>query len=159
LTEERVISGATVSDLDIDVFKTFLQRLGLEVTQAPQPDLVADLRNRGVVDDDGNVARPTLYGLLCFGRQPHSFSVTRSAWLDLVLYQWTDRASEVILGGEARGRVDEQVERAVGWLKGLAIQETYNELERIARPLAPIRALREGLVNAVAHRDYAITGS
>ena len=53
----------------------------------------------------------------------------------------------------------EQVRRAVGWVRGLGRFETYRGLVREDVPLIPEKALREAVVNAVAHRDYAITGS
>lgn len=60
--------------------------------------------------------------------------------------------------GEAKGTVDEQVKRAVGWFAGLGRFESYGEL-RQDRRLLPSKAIREALVNAVAHRDYAIVGA
>ena len=41
----------------------------------------------------------------------------------------------------------------MGW------RENYRGILREDRPLLPEPALREALVNAVAHRDYAITGT
>jgi len=51
------------------------------------------------------------------------------------------------------------VRRAVGWFAGLGRFERYGNLLREDRDLLPSRAIREALVNAVAHRDYAIVGS
>lgn len=83
----------------------------------------------------------------------------QTAWIDLVAYDGTDRAADVILHGEAKGRLDEQVERAVGWLKALGINERYEGIHRTESLVVPERAFREAIVNAVAHRDYAIIGS
>ena len=159
MTEEQIVPGSSVADLDLDVFDSFLRKSGLDLDEAPQPDRLDDLRNRGIVGIDDNEARLTLYGLLCFSRQPQSFSPTRNAWVQLVAYAGTDRADETILTGEARGRLDEQVERSLGWIKALGIREEYGEIERQDRTLVPLRALREAVVNAVVHRDYAILGS
>ncbi len=79
--------------------------------------------------------------------------------MQLVACAGTDRADETILTGEAKGRLDEQVERALGWIKALGIREEYGEIERQDRTLVPLRALREAVVNAVVHRNYAILGS
>ena len=51
------------------------------------------------------------------------------------------------------------MDRATGWFKGLCRLERYDELRREDILLLPIKALREALVNAVVHRDYAVTGS
>lgn len=159
LTEEQLVPGTSPSDLDLEVFESFLRRLGLELEEEPTVDRLDDLRNRGVVALDDDTPRLTLYGLLCFGRQPQSFPPTRSAWVQLVAYAGTDRASESILTGEAKGRVDEQVERSLGWLKSLGVREEYGPIERTDRPLVPLRAFREAVVNAIVHRDYAVLGS
>jgi predicted HTH transcriptional regulator len=159
LTEEQIVPGTTPSDLDLEVFESFLRRLGLDLEEDPRLDRLDDLRNRGVVALDDGTPRLTLYGLLCFGRQPQSFPPTRSAWVQLVAYAGTDRAAEVILSGEAKGRVDEQVERSLGWIKALGVREEYGPVERTDQPLVPLRAFREAVVNAVVHRDYAVLGS
>ena len=74
-------------------------------------------------------------------------------------YQGGDRASTALQVAEAKGRLDDQVERAIGWFKGLGRFETYRGLIREDRWLLPEAAVREALVNAVVHRDYAVIGS
>ena len=159
ITEEQMIPATSTSDLDLEVFESFVRRLGLELDDEPRLEPVDDLRNRGVVRMEGDEPRLTLYGLLCFGRQPQSFAPTRSAWIQMTAYAGRDRTEEVILSGEAKGRIDEQVERALGWIKALGIREEYGPIERTDRYLVPLKALREALVNAVVHRDYAVLGS
>jgi len=159
LTEEQIVPGTLPGDLDLEVFDSFLRRLSLDLEEEPRLDRLDDLRNRGAVALDDGVARLTLYGLLCFGRQPQSFPPTRSAWVQLAAYAGEDRASEVLLSGEAKGRVDEQVERSLGWLKSLGLREEYGPIVRTDHPLLPLRAFREAVVNAVVHRDYAVLGS
>ena len=70
-----------------------------------------------------------------------------------------DRSTANGASTEGKGRLDEQVQRAASWVRGLGKVETYGGLVRADTPLVPERALREAIVNAVAHRDYAITGS
>ncbi len=160
LTTEQAIPESGPDDLDLRIFRRFLERQRLDLVEEPQPELLNDLRNRGVVTLEAGEPRLTLYGLLCFGREPQKFRPTLNAWIDMVAYSGSDRASDVLLHGEARGRIDEQIERALGWFKALGVQETYtDEQRRVDRPRVPLRALREGLVNAVVHRDYAILGS
>ena len=65
----------------------------------------------------------------------------------------------MISAGSANGRLDEQVRRALGWMESLGWGKSYEDLAREDRDLLPGPAIREALVNAVVHRDYAITGS
>ncbi len=44
-------------------------------------------------------------------------------------------------------------------MEALGRTETYDGVFRQERPLIPRNVLREALVNAVAHRDYALTGA
>ena len=159
LTEERAIQGATAEHIDIGAFHSYLHRLGFDIDEEPQPDAVDDLRNRSVLVEVGGDVRTTLYGVLAFGRSPQAYPQTRNFRIECVAYAGDDRASEVLQVAQGAGRLDEQVERAVGWFLGLGRFETYGNLVREDRHLLPRAAIREALVNAVTHRDYAITGS
>ena len=159
VTEERAIEAADVESIDVHAFRTFLERLGLDLTTEPQPDLDGDLRNRGVLATIGSELRATLYGVLAFGKEPQSYAQTSNFWVECVAYAGVDRADEVLQVAEGKGRIDEQVRRAVGWLRGLGRVERYRGIHREDTLIIPERAIREALVNAVVHRDYAITGS
>ena len=47
----------------------------------------------------------------------------------------------------------------MGWIRSLQRREVYRGLFRQDVSLVPEAVLREALVNAVIHRDYALTGS
>ena len=159
LTEERAIQDATVEHIDLAAFHRYLQRLGFETDEEPQPDPEDDLRNRGVLVDIGGEARATLYGVLAFGKTPQRYPQTRNFRIECAAYAGDDRASEVLQVADGAGCLDEQVDRAVGWFLGLGRFESYRNLVREDRHLLPRAAIREALVNAAIHRDYAITGS
>ena len=159
LTEERAIQAATTAHIDMQAFRSYLQRMGLDIEDEPQLDDEDDLRNRGVVTDLGGILHPTLYGVLAFGKVPQSYPQTRNFRVECVAFEGCDRASDVLQVAESAGRLDEQIQRAVGWFANLGRFESYRGLIREDRPLLPQAALRESLVNAVVHRDYAITGS
>ncbi len=159
LTEERAIEAADISAIDVGTFKDYLERLGLDLQTEPQLELENDLRARGVLTEIGGAHRATLYGLMAFGRQPQATPQTQNFWVECVAYAGTDRADEVLQVAEAKGRLDEQVERSMGWVLGLAHREEYRGIVRKDQALLPRRAVREVLVNAAGHRDYAITGS
>ena len=159
LTEERAILDAAPAHIDLAAFRFYLQRLGFDTTNDPQPDSEDELRNRDVLTEIDGELRATLYGVLAFARDPQRYTRTRNFCIECVAYAGNDRASEVLQVANAAGRLDEQVERATGWFLGLGRFESYENLIRSDRHLLPRRAIREALANAVTHRDYAITGS
>ena len=159
LTEERAIQAAIPEHIDLQSFREYLQAMGIDILGDVQPDSLDDLRNRGVVTELGKEIHSTLYGVLAFGKEPQRYPQTKNFQIECVAYEGNDRASRTLQVADARGTLNEQVSRAVGWFSALGRFESYRNLLRIDRPLLPEPALREALVNAVVHRDYAITGS
>ena len=159
LTEEQAIQGAPPSHIDYDAFLAYLDKLDFDTRTEPQPSSEEDLRNRGVLVELGGELKASLYGVLAFGKHPQRYAQTRSFCIECVAYAGKDRASEVLQAATAKGRLGEQVDRSVGWFLGLGRIESYEKLVREDRYLLPRDAIREALVNAVIHRDYAIIGS
>lgn len=60
---------------------------------------------------------------------------------------------------EAKGRLVDQVNQAIGWFRSLGRSERYEGLYRTDIPPVPEDVLREAIVNAVIHRNYAVNGS
>ena len=158
-TERQSIPSAVVDDVDFGAVRAFLKAQGLETDAAPQPARDDDLRNASVAEELDGVLRPTLYGLMVFGRDPQAFPHTPNLFVQCAAYGGTDQAADVLSAGEGRGRLEDQVQRAMGWFRSLGRREVYDGLRRRDVPPMPEPALREALVNAVIHRDYAITGS
>ena len=158
-TEQRTVSSATARDIDIGAFRSFMQAQGKRTEGEPQPDVDQDLRNASVCEWLDGALRPTLYGLMVFGRDPQGHPHTTSLFIQCAAYAGADQAADVLSAGEGKGRLDEQVNRAVGWFLSLGRRESYRGLYRKDIPSVPEEVLREALVNAVIHRDYALTGS
>ena len=159
LTEEQVIRAATIEDIDHKAFRSFLRAQGLDTDDDPQPTLEEDMRNAGVLAMSDEELHPTLYGTMVFGRDPQNHPQTSSFFVQCAAYDGLDRASDAISVADAKGRLEDQVSRSLGWSRSLGRRETYRSILREDVPLVPERALREALVNAVIHREYAITGS
>ncbi len=159
MTEEQIIRPARVEDLDENHFRRHLERQGFGKRRARQPDLLSDYRNFELVSELETEPRPTLFGMLAFGREPQRFSHTHSFLVRCTAYQTPRRNRRVLLSFDAQGRLDEQVRRMLDWAKSFGKREFYDGPVRRDIPLLPLEALREAVVNAVVHRDYAITGS
>ena len=158
-TERQIVSSATASEIDMEAFESFMRAQGKQTDDGPQPETDDDLRNASVCAELDGVLRPTLYGLMVFGRGPQRYPRTLSLFVQCARYAGLDRAAEAISVGEAKGRLEDQVGRAMGWFQSLGRGERYHGLRREDLPLMPEHVLREAVVNAVIHRDYAQTGS
>ena len=159
MTEDQVIPSAEEHHVDLAVFTAHLRAMGLKPDEGPQPSMTDDLRNRGVTADLDGTLRPTLYGLLAFGKHPQQYPQTGNFVVRCAAYLGDDQGSEVISASESRGRLEEQVNRSLEWIRSFGWREEYQGLYRRNVPLVPEDALREALVNAVVHREYSITGS
>ncbi len=159
LTEEQTVAETGPDDIEKEAFRRFMEKLGIDLSDEPRLPFEKDLRIRAVLAKRAEEMNATLYGLLAFGKDPQNHPQTRSFWVECVAYDGPNRADDVIVSGEARGRINEQVDRAMGWFRGVPRQERYDNIQREDRPVVPEAALREAVVNAVCHRDYAIVGS
>ena len=158
-TEEQVVASASVSDIDLDAFRSFMREQGRNIDDDPQPPVDSELRSASICELLDGVLRPTLYGLMVFGRNPQEHPHTLSMFIQCAAYAGGDRSADVVSTGEAKGRLDEQVQRSMGWFRSLGRKERYRGLYRLDDSLVPEPALREALVNAVIHREYSTTGS
>jgi ATP-dependent DNA helicase RecG len=142
---------ASLDDLGWDRVERYLTALG-GVSRNAQ-DL---LLRRGCLGDLGGQVRPTVAGLLLFGRDPLRW--VRSGQILVVRYSgrsMTDR----FVKEEIRGTLPDQIHLAeasvvANMQKGVHL----SGLERIEEGEYPPAAVREVIVNAVAHRDYQIRG-
>lgn len=125
--------------------------------QSPPVPWLDLLRHSGVSgrDTDG-VDRPTVAGLLIFGEDPTDF--LPSAFIEAARYcgtEWSSSglAREIRLGG----RVTDQIDAAVAFVA--AAQAPGGDCGADSAAPYDLRVVEEGVVNAVAHRDYSIHDS
>lgn len=136
-----------------------MRKQGRSTEAFPQPAIEDDLRNGSVCDLLDGVLRPTLYGLATFGRTMQEHPHTTRLFVQCAAYAGADRASEVLSVAEAKGRLGDQVGHALGWFRSLGRGERYDGLLRTDIPMLPEDVIREAVVNAVIHRNYAVTDS
>lgn len=148
--------AASMDDLDDGL----LHRYATSFLGGPPPnkkDAVLELlHRRNCVVKEGNAWRPTISGYLLFAEEPQR--AFPSAEILLARYSGKQMADEFIRE-IVRGPLPEQVNRVQAWLvANMRKGSRINSLRREDRSEYPIPAVREAIVNAVAHRDYAIRG-
>lgn len=145
--DEEPVEGARLEDLDTGAVRAFLGSI------YDEPDLETNwthlLSALQCLDRNGT---PTVTGVLLFGREPQRWF--RDAHISAVLFRGTEMTSEFADRKEIKGRLLEQLEDAVTFLKKNVRAPSHVEgLERVEEGL-PEKVLREAVLNAVAHRDY-----
>jgi ATP-dependent DNA helicase RecG len=159
--EERAASGATLADLDQAIVDEYQRN---RIRRGPRGEVVTRdelLREAGAVDAAGQV---TTAGLLLFGKNPEYFL----SQVGVVLVRFKGEAinAGALAAGERYARRVELtgplarlVERTWQVLsEELRLESVANGLARQERYAYPVEAVREVVVNAFCHRDYAISG-
>lgn len=150
--ESQVARDATVEELDMEKVERYLSLLqtppGLSSKEA--------LWKRGCLAKRGKRYDPTNAGLLLFGKDPYPFF--RNCEMIMVRYAGREMGDEYVRE-DIRDTLPEQIRRAEAFLvANMRRGARLKSWEREERTEYPIDAVREAIVNAVAHRDYSIRG-
>ncbi len=141
--------GATPDDLDPEKVERYVSVLD-GVGELPAEEV---LQKRGCLAETG---QPTYAGVLLFGREPEAF--VAGCEITVVRYAGAEMGDE-FLRQDIRDTLPEQVRRAEAFLvSNMRVGARLVGFEREDKTEYPLEAVREAVVNAVAHRDYSITG-
>jgi len=150
--ETLVPDGARLEDIDWDKVQSYLS--GLDGLPGASPEEV--LLQRGCLVSSEARLRPTFAGLLLFGRDAQRW--VSSSEILVVRYAGTTMDDRFIRE-ELHGSLPEQIRQAeASIVSNMRRGVRLEGLERIEETEYPVDAVREALVNAVAHRDYQIRG-
>jgi ATP-dependent DNA helicase RecG len=144
--------GATLEDLEWDLVERYVAGLGGWASSTPAELLL----RRGCLTRQGSELRPTHAGLLLFGRDPQRW--VRSGEILAARYAGLTMDDRFVKE-QVRGTLPEQIRRAESFVHGnMRRSVRLVGLERVEETEYPTEAVREAIVNAVAHRDYQIRG-
>ena len=150
--------GAAVSDLDPERMAWFLREAkrarGFPLSENAEPKEL--LLHLNLLHADV----PTHAAVLLFGRQPQRFLI--SSEIKCAHFHGTDVAKPIPSYQVYKGTVFQLVDQALDFVLSkinLAIGTRAASVQVPVRYELPPEAVREAIVNAVAHRDYTSTGS
>lgn len=152
--ETQPARQTTLGDLDWEHVRHYVNRL----QQAANLDPGEILQRRGCLVSSGGAAAatPTHAGLLLFGRTPSRW--LPSARITAVRYPGREMGDRFVRQ-EISGALPDQIRKAEAFLLANVTQEvTLEGWDQAQRTTYPEEVLREVVVNAVAHRDYAAQG-
>lgn len=149
--DEQVVPNADIKTIDASLAERFLR--GSDVSEREQ---LKKLYLLG--EDEEKLARLTVSGVLLLTAQPTHY--LPSAWVQCVAYSGLERNAEFQLDAQDFGQsIDQQVQSALQFVKRNMRVEAVKRPGRIDIPQYDLGAVYEAIVNAVAHRDYAVHGS
>lgn len=155
--DEQVVPGATLEDLTEGLWRRF----ETPRTRSDREDLLHKL-GMARMDDDG-LWRPTVAGCLLASEEPRRF--LPSAYIQAVAYAGTTMTPGPpgvpyqLDAQDCTGSIDSQVTDALRFVARNMRVRAIKDIGRVDLPQFDLTAVFEALVNAVAHRDYAIHGS
>ena len=146
--DEQPVLTATVDDLNRNRLEAFFGRS----PTIPWLDL---LRNTRVIfQDENGEDRPTIAGLLVFATEPTMFLASGS--IEAACYHGTRLSSDDLIHDEGlAGPASDQIDAGIAFVARFL--QTDNSSEEQFQ--YDFDVVDEVIVNAVAHRDYAIAGS
>jgi len=148
--DETPLPRLSLGDLDLDAFDRYLEATG-------QAELIPDrerlLRNWRLLSGD----HPTIAGVVLFGRDPQRH--LPFAQINAARIPGTDTSAEPSDRKDLTGRLLDVIDQAERFLHlHLRVPHEIRGFQPEPRPELPEEALREAIVNAVAHRDYTVRG-
>lgn len=156
------VPEGTLADLNRTALDAYLAQLRRSRPQAgyldaPLEQILTQLRIAREVDGE---LHPTLAGLLLFGYYPQAFEpqlvITFLHYYGVTEEEPTPRGERFLDNRKFEGTIPEMVEQATNTvLASIRKSSLIEGLYRRDIPEYPETAIREALVNAVAHRDYS----
>lgn len=152
--DETLVLRSSLDDLDAQRFERFFeQAYGRPL---PEESLLFTLKNMRLLGEYEGAQALTVAGLLCFGREPQRY--LPAAQVNAARIPGVSLAGDPSDAKQIDGTLFDMLEDTARFLDiHLPTAHHIRDFEPEIRPALPREALRELLVNALAHRDYTIT--
>jgi ATP-dependent DNA helicase RecG len=158
--DETPVLKASIESIDIAKVKEYLVRLEqTKIDEENEKAIANELKNLSILIEVEKSLFPTVGGLLAFGKHPQTYFPAYAIMCGA--YRGDDFLSDTIREKEIKGTFNELIEDTIAFVK-LTIDQDRSldrEIQRKDVFQYPIEAIREGIVNAICHRDYTISGS
>jgi len=150
--DELPVSNAKFIDLDISAFKYFLKNY-LEIEINNEEEIIYYLANFHLLEKETLI--PTLAGILFFAYEPQKF--ISEGRIVYAIIDGIDIGETVLETKNLTGKIFDIIQDIESFFK-LALRNKHRikDFQLESKFEIPLTALREAIVNAIAHRDYTI---
>ncbi|MDP3028164.1 MAG: ATP-binding protein [Deltaproteobacteria bacterium] len=149
--EEQPVPQSDISDLSEALWRRY-------TTRSDEPSEIVLLKRNLLSKEESGAIRVSVAGVLFCCERPDRF--LPSAFIEAVRYRGTRQDSNYQADAQKIfGPLDLQIKQAMAFLKRNQTVIATKEPHRIELPQFSERAVFEAVVNAVAHRDYSVSGS
>ena len=146
--DRQIVPDTGLGTLDVEYWRPLISAEGATNPQAALSQL------RLLAYDHEGVPRSTVTGILLCTRKPHQW--LPQAAISAACYDGTDRASQQVDASEITGPLNRQIDDTMLFVRRNMRVAARKLPGRVDIPQYSLRAVFEAVVNAVAHRDYAI---
>ena len=157
--DEAICRDADYSAIDEKVVKDYLQNRGVKLKVSIPRISVKDflIKTLKVAKEENGRIRPTNAAILFFGKDPYEYMPHHE--IRIARFKGTAR-SEFIDSQEIRGPIYKMLDEVETFFKrNTRLANKIVEFKRVDIPEYPYEAIREAIINAVAHRDYKRRGA
>ena len=152
--DQAICRDAGYGDLDEQEVRDFLEnravKLKVDVPKISIREIL--LKTLKVVKDENGELKPTNAGLLFFGKNPSEY-IPQSE-IRIARFKGSTR-TEFIDSKEIKGPIYKMLEEVELFFKrNTHLASKIVEFKRVDIPEYPYEAIREAVINAIAHRDY-----
>ena len=149
--EEQTVPGTSMGDLSYDLMHRF-------TSKSMEQDEVVLLKRNLLAKEEDNTIRASVAGILLCSKQPEL--LLPNTFIEAVRYRGIKQDSNYQIDAlQIKGPLNEQIKQAMAFFKRNQIVSAIKEPQRTEHPQFSEKAVFEAIVNAVAHRDYSISGS
>ena len=149
--EEQPVPQSGLNDLSEELWRRY-------TTRSDEASAIVLLKRNLLSREENGAIRASVAGVLLCCERPDRF--LPSAYIEAVRYRGTRQDSNYQTDAQKiYGPLDLQIKQAMAFLKRNQTVSATKEPHRIELPQFSARAVFEAVVNAVAHRDYAVSGS
>ena len=149
--EEQPVPETSINDLSENLWRRFTAR-------SQEPAEIVLLKRNLLSKEESGAVRASVAGILLCNEHPERF--LPNAFIEAVRYRGTIQDSNYQIDAmRINGPLDSQIDQTMAFLRKNQTVAAAKKPHRVEVPQFSVRAVFEAVVNAVAHRDYSISGS